>query len=235
MTQSYTVLSTDNRAVNLLAQQAVAYLINLNGLEIIAGLNFRRVRDDLAKRELLTPAFRDRLNTAFRQEMKHATIVRRMLRALGVDDKASLTQRMRWLNDMLLMSLSSFPAEQHAYICIHLNHLIEKRLADEGNVETYRALREVAKTVAAPSERAALLEAATDFYHTVALEEPEHVTLDAEALEIYEHVYPALDMDAAMRAIRSRTFPFHSVIRTKQRLLKGAAARAHQHQKLEVA
>lgn len=204
----------------MLRRHAVAYLTNLNSLEIIAGLNFRAAKDDLANRGMLSAELGQRLDLAFRQEMAHAVQVRRMLKVLGVQDKASLTRRMLWLNDMATESLSDFPAEQHPCLRIHLNHALEEKFAAGGNQATYNAMRQVVMAMPTPAEQAALHEAATDFYLAVAREEPEHAALDVDVLSVYARVFPALNIRSASRAIRRRSSPLRSIYRAKLTLTR---------------
>lgn len=211
----------------MLRAKAIEYLKNLNGLEIMAGLNFCAARDDLAGRGLLSSELRQRLNTAFRQEVRHAVQVRRMLKALGFEDKRQLTEVMFWLTDVLAQTLAIFPAEQRAYIRILLNHVIEQKLARHGNQETFDAMCEVCRAMPTLLETVAVGDASRNFYDTVAREEPEHVVLDEEVMQIYAPIFPELDVDAAMRAIRARGSPFHRAIRVKREFVRAADRAAH--------
>lgn len=206
----------------MIRARATEYLKNLHGLELMAGLNFRVVRDDLAARGLLSAGIRERLDIAFRQEVRHAVQVRRMLKALGFEGKRELTEIMFWLNDVLAQTLEAFPADQRPYIRILLNHVIEQKLARHGNRETFDAMCETSQVMPTLWEQVAVRSAAQEFYETVAREEPDHVELDEEVMRLYAPIFPDLDANAAMRAIRARGTPFYRAIRVKREFIRAA-------------
>lgn len=198
------------------------YLKYLNGLEIMAGMSFVVARDDLDCRGLLDVSMHRRLTHAFRQEIKHACQVRRMLIAVGIIDKRELTAIMHWLNAVLDETLADLAVERRPYLRILLNHLLEGKLLSAGNDETWFAVQ----VIAGATGNNALLEAGRDFHETVAREEPDHIQLDAELIAIYAKLYPQVERDAAMKALRSRGTPFRRAIRAKREFVKAASALA---------
>lgn len=185
----------------------------------MAGLNFSAAREDLSGRDDLGYDMFIRLNIAFQQEMRHAQQVKTMLKLLGYSDREELTKIRVWLMSVLERSMAPFPHEQHAYVRILLNHVIEEKLARVGNDETLRSILVIEGV-------AGLHDAARLFHQTVAREEPEHVALDAELITRYQGFYPDLTAEAALRAMRSRGTPFYRAIRVKREFVRAASAYA---------
>lgn len=193
------------------------YLKYLNGLEIMAGLNFTAAREDLSAQDMLSYEQFIRLNVAFQQEMSHAAEVKRMLKALGYTDREELMVIRVWLANVLDSVLAGFVPEQRAYIRILLNHVIEEKLARIGNTETLGAMMVVADLV--PEVR----EPAWDFYEAVKRDEPQHVELDAEIIALYQSRYPDFTAATALQAMRSRGTPFYRAIRAKRVFIQAAS------------
>jgi hypothetical protein len=208
---------------NELIARAIEYLKYLNGLEIVAGMNFQIARDNLDALHRIDAELYDRLTLAFQQEIQHAAMVREMLSILGFSRKKELTQVMFWLQRILTQSLTDFPSEHRPYLQILLNLTIEERMASSGNLETWECLQVVADEME-PFVGGLLYVAAERFHQAVAFEEAEHVKLDYDLVRVYSEIFPQVDRDGAMRALRSRGTPFRRAIRVKREFVKAAMA-----------
>jgi hypothetical protein len=207
---------------NGLKATAIEYLKYLSGLEIMAGQSFIEARDDLTALGKIDEELFDRLTHAFQEEVRHAHQVRNMLASLGFKNKRELTQVMFWLQRTLVQVLNAFPPDHRPYLRILLNHLLEGKLLTVGNAETFACMSAIARTVP-ESEAVPIVHAALEFHDTVQAEEPSHIELDEILIEKYAVMYPQIERNAAMKALRSHGTPFRRAIRAKRELVRACA------------
>ncbi len=190
----------------------------------MAGQSFIEARNQLQAMCQLDWELFDRLSWAFHQEVRHAHQVRAMLAALGFKGKRELTQVMFWLQRTLVQVLNAFPPDHRPYLRILLNHLLEGKLLTVGNDETLECMKAIANAVESPYEGYEIVSAAMDFHATVQAEEPSHIELDEILIEKYAQLYPQIERNAAMKALRSHGTPFRRAIRAKRELVRACAA-----------